>query len=224
MTLARLVLVAVVAAALGAGTAARQAAGGTIRGHVIVAAVAGPGDRPLVSDLSARRPDATDRRRAVVYLEGGLVPAFGELRTPRARMDQRGEQFFPRILAITVGTTVDFPNNDTTFHNVFSLSRVEPFDLCRYRPGRTGSIVFRRTGIVPVFCDIHTHMSAYILVFNHPFFAVTAEDGSYTIAGVPPGTYNLLVWSELGRGQPRRITVVEGAAVEADFRIERSGS
>ena len=82
----------------------------------------------------------------MVYLESAPRQAFDELRRGRARMDQRGEQFVPRVLAITVGTTVDFPNNDTTFHNVFSLSRVRTFDLGRYPagPDRRGAVRSRR--------------------------------------------------------------------------------
>jgi plastocyanin len=157
----------------------------------------------------------------VVYLESAPRAAFGELPPARARMDQRGEQFVPRVLAVTVGTTVDFPNNDKTFHNVFSLSRTRSFDLGRFPPGKTGAVRFDRPGIVAVFCDIHSHMNAYILVFSHPFFAVSDNDGRYEIPSVPPGTYSLMVWSELGTAAPRRISVAEGGTVEADFQVGR---
>jgi hypothetical protein len=139
-------------------------------------------------------------------------------------MDQKGQQFIPRVLAITVGTTVDFPNSDTTFHNAFSLAPTGAFDLGRYRPGRTRSFRFDRPGIVPVSCDIHSHMSAYILVFNHPFFAVTDEDGRYAIPGIPGGTYMLAVWNEIGRPASRKVTVADGETVEANFQVGRSGS
>ena len=136
-------------------------------------------------------------------------------------MDQRGEQFVPRVLAVTVGTTVDFPNTDTIFHNVFSLARIKTFDLGRYPPRRTGSVTFDRQGIVPVFCDIHSNMSAYILVFNHPFFALTEPDGRYSILGVPPGAYTLRVWSELGTVEPRRVVVGDGEVVEMNLQVGR---
>jgi plastocyanin len=222
MLLTRVALAAALLAALGGGASARQT--GVIHGRVSVSPTASLGERPSVTDPSARRHEPIDRRRAVVYLEGGMVQAFGELRTSHARMDQKGEQFVPHLLAITVGSSVDFPNSDTTFHSVFSLSRTKPFDLGRYKPGRTGTVVFDRPGPVSVFCDIHSHMSAYIFVFSHPFFAVTDDEGRYSIPGVPAGTYSVAVWNEMGQAQPRRVTVVQGEAVEADFKIGREGS
>jgi plastocyanin len=202
--------------------AAQGAATGAIRGRVAVPDVPAAPARPAVGDLSGATHPVVDRRRVVVYLESAPRNAFDELRPGLARMDQRGEQFVPRVLAITVGTSVLFPNNDKTFHNVFSLSRVKTFDLGRYRPGRTGRPVrFDRPGIVPVFCDIHTHMSAFILVFGHPFFAVSDTDGRYQIDGVPPGTYSLRVWSELGSVQPRPVTVRDGGTAEVNVQVTR---
>jgi hypothetical protein len=96
---------------------------------------------------------------------------------------------------------------------------VKTFDLGRYRPGRTGAVTFDRPGIVPIFCDIHSHMSAYVLVFRHPFFAVTDAQGRYRIANVPAGTYTLLAWSELGRAAASRVTVPEAGVADADFTI-----
>src|SRR5262249_44682801 len=150
------------------------------------------------------------------YLDTVPRRAFDELPSPRARMDQRHEQFVPRLLAITVGTIVDFPNNDTQFHNVFSLSKPGPFDLGRYPPGKTGWIRFERPGLIRVFCDIHSHMSANILVFSHRFFGVTDDEGRYAITGVPTGTYTIKVWSELGTAEPRSISVGDGTPVEVD--------
>ncbi|HYN07493.1 MAG TPA: carboxypeptidase regulatory-like domain-containing protein [Vicinamibacterales bacterium] len=218
-------LAALVLAALAvAGTPATVPRAGSIRGQVVVPHTPVAAARPSVADLWTTRPDPVDRRRSVVYLDSAPRQAFEELRPGRAKMDQRGQQFIPRVLAITVGTTVDFPNSDSTFHNAFSLAPAGPFDLGRYRPGRTRSIRFDRPGIVPVSCDIHSHMSAYILVFNHPFFAVTDEDGRYSIPGVPSGPYTLAVWSEIGRPATRKVTVVDGDTVEVNFQVGRSGS
>ena len=209
----------------GTDTAAHARMAGNIQGRVIVTEAAAPAGRPAVAELGDHhRRDAVDRRRAVVYLDSAIRHAFDDLPAGVARMDQRGEQFVPRVLAITVGTFVQFPNSDTTFHNVFSLSRIRTFDLGRYPPRRTGSVKFDRAGIVPVFCDIHSHMSAYILVFSHPFFAVTETDGRYAIANVPAGSHTLRVWSELGQAEPRRIAVGERETVEADFHVGRGGA
>ncbi|MEZ5315839.1 MAG: carboxypeptidase regulatory-like domain-containing protein [Vicinamibacterales bacterium] len=199
------------------------AAPGSIRGRVRVNAAPQRPPRPSIAQLATAPREPVDRRTAVVFLDTAPRQAFDDLPQGRARMDQRHEQFVPRVLAITVGTVVEFPNSDTTFHNVFSLSRVRTFDLGRYPPGRTGTVRFDRPGIVPISCDIHSHMSAYVLVFSHPFFAVTDADGRYAIGGVPAGTYTLRVWSELGEATPRRITVPDGGTAEADFAIGGGG-
>jgi plastocyanin len=219
--LPRLALAVLCAGGLSAAPAPRPATG-TIHGRVHVPSPVAPaGYRPGVSDLAGGPHAPVDRRRCVVYLDPAPRYAFEDLPAGRARMDQRNEQFVPHLLAITVGTTVDFPNDDTTFHNVFSLSRVKSFDLGRYPRGHSKSVVFDKPGVVPVSCDIHSHMSAYILVFSHPFFAMTDDDGRYTITGVPPGTYTLMVWSELGHAEPRRVTVPDGGAAEVDFDVSR---
>jgi plastocyanin len=166
--------------------------------------------------------DPADRRSSVVYFENGPRAAFEPNEDRRARLNQRDERFVPHVLAITAGTWVDFPNSDTTYHNVFSLSKGNEFNLGRYASGRSRAWRFDRPGIVRVFCEIHTHMSAFILVFAHRFFAVTDEEGRYRIDNVPPGTYTLEVWNETMHGDPprRQITVGDGGSdITADFSI-----
>ena len=107
-------------------------------------------------------------------------------------MLQRDQRFVPHVLAITTGTTVDFPNGDVFYHNVFSLSKTARFDLGRYAVGSSKSVRFDRPGIVRVFCEIHSHMSAFVLVFAHHYFAVTDAEGRYHIDDVPPGTYTVV--------------------------------
>jgi hypothetical protein len=143
-----------------------------------------------------------DRRRAVSTSEDGLRSAFDELPAGARAWTSTASSSFRAVLAGDRGHEGGVPNTDTTFHNVFSLARVKTFDLGRYAPHRTGWVTFDRPGIVPVFCDIHSNMSAYILVFNHPFFALTEPDGRYSIPGVPAGAYTLRVWSELGTVEP----------------------
>ena len=194
---------------------------GTIRGRVQITSIPRAGGRPAIADLAAPVNDPIDRRHCVVYLESAPRQAFGQLRAGHVRMDQRNETFVPHLLAVTVGTIVDFPNSDTTFHNVFSLAHGNAFDLGRYPPGHTGGRRFDVPGIVPVSCDIHSHMSAYILVFSHPFFAVTDDEGRYTIPAVPAGAYTVVVWSELGHDEPKRVAIGENETVESDFHITR---
>jgi plastocyanin len=195
---------------------------GIIRGRVDVRRVLTPVERrPSISELGTPVPhDPIDFTRSVVYLESAPAAAFADLEPQRARMDQRNATFVPHVLAITVGTTVDFPNNDHTYHNVFSLRGPKPFDLGRYAAGKSRSVRFDRPGIVRVFCEIHSHMSAFILVFSHRYFAVTGSDGRYQIGRVPPGRYTLMAWNEGSVRESRPILVPEDQGiVEADFTL-----
>ena len=178
--------------------------------------------RPGVTELgNPKERSLAERRRAVVYLETAPSGAFEERATRRAQMDQRSETFVPHVLAVTTGTIVDFPNSDPTFHNVFSLSRPKPFDLGRYAAGKSKSVQFDRPGIVRVFCDIHSHMNAYILVFSHRFFAVTDDQGRYRIDDIPPGTYSVAVWNEATRAEPKTVVIAAGAEAELNFTMTR---
>ena len=107
------------------------------------------------------------------------------------------------MLAITAGTVVDFPNSDRFYHNVFSLSKAARFDLGRYAGGKSKSVRFNQPGIVRVFCEIHSHMNAFVLVFGHPFFSTTDNDGRYRINNVPAGTYNVIAWNEGTTSEPK---------------------
>jgi len=206
------------------GDSSATDANGAIRGRVEVRAERSIRDTrpdPSALGMGATR-DPQDRRRSVVYLETAPRAAFETSEDRRGRMDQRNERFAPHVLAVTSGTWVDFPNGDSTYHNVFSLSKTKEFNLGRYAAGRSKAVRFDRPGIVRVFCDIHSHMSAFILVFAHRFFAVTDDEGRYRIDGVPPGTYTVAVWNETMRGDPltRLVTIGDaGGDVDADFNI-----
>jgi plastocyanin len=194
---------------------------GAIRGRVELRRMAPALERRSgVADLAApidrRLPDRTT---SVVYLESAPRGAFEQNEPGRAVMDQRNETFVPHVLAITTGTTVDFPNSDRIYHNVFSLSKTRSFDLGRYAVGRSQSVRFDRAGIVRVFCDIHSHMSAFILVFSHPFFAMTEADGRYRIENVPSGTYTVIAWNEGLASEPKTVAIAGGSATELDFAL-----
>jgi plastocyanin len=201
---------------------ARATVTGTVRGRVsFLRDQAAPERRPSIGDLGmpARR-DSPDQRVAVVYLETAPRGAFEERPGPTVVLDQRNENFVPHVLAITTGTSVEFLNSDRTYHNVFSLSKGNSFDLGRYPPGRAKVVRFEHPGIVRVFCEIHSHMNAFILVFAHRHFAVTGPDGEYRIDGVPPGTYNVSVWHPVLAGKPEAVKIPEqGGEVQLDFAL-----
>ena len=207
--------------AVAPGAQQTTARGGVIRGRVELRHVAPAAERkPNVADLGAGEPpDASDRLRSIVYLDSAPRGAFEQNDAAHAVMNQRNEAFVPHVLAITTGTVVDFPNSDRFYHNVFSLSKTARFDLGRYAVGNSKSVRFDRPGIVRVFCDIHSHMNAFILVFSHRYFAVTDTDGRYRIDGVPSGTYNVVAWNEGTASDPKPITVSDGGASELDFSL-----
>ena len=141
-----------------------QATGG-IRGRLEIRKIDKPVERrPDVAAPGAAGPrDLPDLRRGVVYLETAPRSAFDERDPGHATMDQRNERFVPHVLAVMVGTVVDFPNSDFIYHNVFSLSRAKRFDLGRYAAGKSKAVRMDRPGVVRVFCDIHSHMNAFVL-------------------------------------------------------------
>jgi plastocyanin len=134
-----------------------------------------------------------DLSGVVIWLE----PASPEpIRPGRATMTQRNKTFTPHVLAISAGTTVDFPNLDPIFHNAFSSFDGKVFDVGLYPPGSSRAVRFDRPGIVRLFCNIHPAMSAVIVVVNGPWFAVSAHDGTFEISGVPPGGFTLYAYHE----------------------------
>jgi len=216
-------LVLAVGGASSRSSAAQLPATGSIRGRVDIRRVIAPPERrPGITELGNPAPrDVPDLRAAVVYLETAPARAFEDRRTPRVRIDQRNETFYPHVLAVTTGTLVDFPNNDSTYHNVFSLSKAKRFDLGRYAKGKSQTVRFETPGIVRVFCDIHSHMSAWVLVFSHPFFATTDTDGRYRIDNVPAGTYAVSAWYEGSNRDTRSVTIPpQGGPVDLDFVVQ----
>jgi len=221
---AAMVGVALALAMAAAPAAARDdqsATTGAIRGRLDIRRLATPPQpRPAVGEHGGRASRGTaDVRRGLVYLDTAPRGAFDEPEPGRAVMDQRNETFVPRLLAVTTGTVVDFPNSDRTYHNVFSLSRARRFDLGRYASGRSKAVRFDRPGVVRVFCDIHSHMSAFVVVFNHPYFRVTDADGGYRLENVPPGTYTVVGWYEGEARVQRSVTVGAGAVVDLDLEV-----
>ena len=137
----------------------------------------------------------------------------------KAAIAQKDEQFAPHVVAVTAGSSVAFPNEDPFFHNVFSLSRGASFNLGRYPSGASRSQTFNRPGIVKVFCEIHSHMSAVIRVFDHGWFTVPNDDGTFVIDDVPPGDHVLVAWHERIGERRDRVTIRAGAATTLNFTL-----
>ena len=173
-----------------------------------------------------RDPIAAELHNVVIYLEGNIAPAasiaLASSSTAHATMSQRGERFVPHILPITQGTTVDFPNEDDVYHNVFSLSPTVGkggFDLGRYPKGSSKTWTFDKPGTVSVFCHIHSDMSAVLLVLPNPFFATPDENRRFAIDDVPEGEYTIVGWHERIKPITRRIRVSAGQTTVVDFNI-----
>jgi hypothetical protein len=161
---------------------------------------------PLYASSVAGRVELRDSKDAAVRKKmdfSGVVvwlePTNGKARLPppgHARMIQKDKTFTPHVLAVPMGTIVDFPNFDPIFHNAFSNYDGKQFDVGLYPPGTSQSVPFSRPGIVRVFCNIHETMSAVIAVLDTPYFDISKKDGSFQIQNVPSGEYRLHVFHE----------------------------
>ncbi len=148
----------------------------------------------------------SDNAGIVVWLDPvGAAPASAAS-GKSVTMNQRNQTFLPHLLAVQVGTAVDFPNSDPIFHNAFSNYEGQVFDLQLYAPKTSRRVVFRRAGMVHVFCNVHENMSAVIAVLPTPYFTVTGADGRFQIQA-PAGNYRVHIWHE--RGQPESLRKAE---------------
>jgi plastocyanin len=194
-----LTLATAVAVLLLSGSAApAQQPGSPVHGRVEIG-IPVPAKRPTSAAYPGRtvaQPElapVSELRNVVVYLKDAPArpqpPIHAEIR-------QNHETFMPRVVAVPVGSTVDFPNDDNIFHNVFSLSAAKNFNLGRYPRGKSKSVTFEKPGLVRVFCDIHSHMSATVMVFNHPWYAIPDENGNFQLPEVPTGKRQITAWHE----------------------------
>ena len=131
-------------------------------------------------------------------------------------IDQRNLAFVPQVLVVRVGTTVEFPNNDTVFHNVFSFRDGKRFDLGMYPKGSVKRLVFDKPGLARLFCNIHPNMAAYIMAVDTPYFAVSDKAGAFTMPGIPPGAYTYHAWRP--GGQPLTGSVSVDGTRSLDIR------
>ena len=193
------------AALLASGLAAAAAQAGTITGRV---SLVEKGGRP-----------ATDASEVVVWVEG----ARARPKPAKAVVEMKGKEFRPRVTVVGVGSTVEFPNGDPIFHNAFSVSGDNRFDLDLYKRPKTGMFTFQHPGIVRVYCNIHPQMSAVVVVRDNPFFTRANADGSFTLEGVPAGPQVVKVWHERGGEAQAQVTVpAQGAAPAAAITLDAS--
>jgi plastocyanin len=181
-----------------------------------------PATRPLSTDAYSRQivtPAAPsgEMSNVLVWIKDAVRPTG--LPSMQAELRQRGEMYVPHVIAVTTGSTVSFPNDDALFHNVFSLSRAAAFDLGRYPQGDTRIRRFDKAGVIKVYCHLHSHMSAIIAVFDHPWFAQVSADGSFAIDRVPPGRYVLTGWHERAGNADQPITVEAGGATRVELLV-----
>jgi plastocyanin len=154
---------------------------------------------------------------AIVYLVGSFPTGGGPPAT--VQMAQKDLTFVPAILPVLVGTKVEFPNLDDTYHNIFSYSAAKRFDLGRYRSDERPipSEIFDTVGLVTLRCDIHEHMRALILVLDTPHFVVSDFDGHYRLDKLPIGKYVMKVWLNSKTTLERPVQLEAGSAIHADF-------
>jgi plastocyanin len=169
---------------------------------------------------SARRSDtqkSSGPQDVVIHLEGpGIKPATGSSDST-VKMLQKDEAFVPHVLPVLAGTTVEFPNKDDFYHNVFSVMSGDRFDLGRYAKGGSAKAIFDKPGIVVVRCEIHSGMKAYIVVLETPHFTVPNTTGAFSLVDVPAGTYNLEAWHPNQGRKQQTITVPESGIVNVDI-------
>jgi plastocyanin len=195
---------------------------GSVAGHVTLTkrmkgAALASAVYPGRTVTAAAPPVIPEIRNVVVYVKDAAF--HGVLPATKAEMHQEHETFVPHVLAITRGSRVEFPNDDPFYHNVFSLSSAANFNLGRYANGKSASYEFNKSGIVKLYCNIHSQMSATILVFDHPYFAVPRLDGSYELPNLPAGDYTVVGWHERVGEQSTRVHVERGKTVPVDLSL-----
>ncbi len=155
-----------------------------------------------------------------VFLDAVAGELDYKIPTQVARISQKNARFSPSFLVVARGQTVEMPNDDSIFHNVFSYSKPNEVDLGLYPKGETRSIVFPHAGVVRVYCSIHESMSATILVAPSPYHAIADASGAFAIEDVPPGRYRLRTWNQMLPEASREVNVVAGRETRVELPVE----
>ena len=222
--------VLVLCAAISVIVAAVPAGAGIIRGVVVFTGALEQKKLPVTIDqyICGKEKQAEDLlvgaqrgvRNAVVWLQTPPPGANWPNAPVRVEMDQKACSFVPRVVLVPVGGTVEFLNSDRLLHNLHSASKDNPtFNRTQPR-GRAIPIAFAKPEIVRVDCDLHSWMRAWVVVADHPFYALTGEAGAFELPSAPPGKYTLQIWQETLGIATREVTV---SADDARVRVELSG-
>lgn len=175
----------------------------------------------IINPKVKQRGGLADASGVVVWLvPAGGIPRPDDLHIPKRQLLQQDKRFTPHVMAIQVGTEVDFPNRDPFFHNVFSVFDGKPFDLGLYGSGESRPVRFSRPGVSFVYCNIHPQMSAVIVTLDSPYFAVTGPDGRYAIENLPQGAYTLHLWHE--RSNERQLEA-QSRTISIDSTVNHLG-
>ena len=169
--------------------------------------------------VEVRTAGGSSPAATIVYAEPVDRPAPS--RAVVARLLQKGKTFTPAVMVVPVGSTVDFPNQDPIFHNVFSLSTPAPFDLGLYRAGDTRKRTFAQPGTYRIFCNIHPQMTAFIVVAPTPYVTIAASDGRYSL-DLPPGSYRVTARSERATPTTVEVIVKAGSETVPELKLDES--
>ncbi len=200
--------------------ACRPVHGGTAS---IEGAVKLPGAKPVSSSneryqVKTGEVAAPEPAVAVVYLEGTFPADAASASTNKAQVLQKDFQFMPGTLAVQKGTVVAFPNRDDGYHNVFSYSKTKRFDLGRYRKDeKPATVLFDKPGVVKLYCEIHEHMRATILVLDTPHFTTTDAAGAFKLEKLPAGQFMLKAWIDEKTLLEKPVTLKDGETLRIDF-------
>lgn len=167
------------------------------------------------------RCGAENDANAVIFLESSSLPQKPKPPEQPVVLDQIRLTFVPHVLPVLVGTTVAFVNSDELKHNVFSSSKVKLFNLGTYPRGVSRSLTFEKPGTVMVLCNVHLEMSAYVVVLETPYFALSDQAGRFSIRNVPPGQYTVKTWHESLKPVTAEITIQGNETVSLELRLNQ---
>jgi len=205
----RVISLLVLAIAQAAGAHAQLGASGPGAGGTVTG-------RATVIEKGGRK--TSDLSETVISLSG----VKGRPRPQNVVVTMKGKSFTPHVVVVPIGSTVEFPNQDPLFHNAFSVSGDNRFDLDLYKRPKSGSHTFDHAGVVRVYCNIHPQMSAIVVVTDSGYFTKAAADGSFRLQGVPAGTYTLHAFHERGGETALEVTVPAGGEVTGQIKLDAS--